>query len=91
MKEEDIRENNLEHPEMLLVVEELQKRVSIAEATLELKEKENASLREQVQQYMARWSEFEAKMKSNEETWQKQITSLQVSIFVPNGPQLGWF
>lgn len=80
LKEQDIPENNLGDPEMLSKVEELQKRVSIAEATLELKEKENASLREQVQQHMARWSEFEAKTKSNEETWQKQIASLQMEL-----------
>lgn len=64
------------------VVEELQKRVSMAEATLDQKETENMGLREQVVQYEARWSEYEAKVKSMEETWQKQITSLQVSLFI---------
>ncbi|KAI3466158.1 hypothetical protein Pfo_022821 [Paulownia fortunei] len=68
-------------PEMLpSVVEELQKRVLMAEATLGHKEKENAALREQVQQYEARWSEYEAKMKSMEEMWQKQMASLQMSL-----------
>ncbi|XP_047971824.1 myosin-2-like [Salvia hispanica] len=63
-----------------LVVEELQKRVSMAEATLGQKETENMGLREQVVQYEARWSEYEAKVKSMEEMWQKQITSLQMSL-----------
>ncbi|KAK6132735.1 hypothetical protein DH2020_033540 [Rehmannia glutinosa] len=68
-------------PQMLpSVVEELQKRVLMAEATLGHKEKENAALREQVQQFDARWSEYEAKMKSMEEMWQKQIASLQISL-----------
>ncbi|KAL1563673.1 myosin-2-like isoform X1 [Salvia divinorum] len=68
-------------PEMLsMVVEELRKRVLVAEATLGQKETENMALREQVVQYEARWSEYEAKMKSMEEMWQKQITSLQMSL-----------
>ncbi|KAK6132636.1 hypothetical protein DH2020_033625 [Rehmannia glutinosa] len=68
-------------PQMLpSVVEELQKQVLMAEATLGHKEKENAALREQVQQFDARWSEYEAKMKSMEEMWQKQIASLQISL-----------
>ncbi|KAL3636844.1 hypothetical protein CASFOL_019143 [Castilleja foliolosa] len=62
------------------VVEELQKRVLMAEVTLGQKEKENAALREQVQQFEARWPEYEAKMKSMEEMWQKQIASLQRSL-----------
>ncbi|KAL0406847.1 UNVERIFIED_CONTAM: Myosin-2 [Sesamum latifolium] len=68
-------------PETLYsVVDELQKRVLMAEATLEQKEKENAALREQVQQFEARWPEYEAKMKSMEEMWQKQMASLQMSL-----------
>ncbi|KAI3457512.1 hypothetical protein Pfo_014175 [Paulownia fortunei] len=68
-------------PEMLpSVVEELQKRVLMAEVTLGRKEKENAALREQVQQFEARWSEYESKMKSMEEMWQKQMASLQMSL-----------
>ncbi|XP_073127821.1 myosin-2 [Henckelia pumila] len=68
-------------PEMLpLVVEELQKRLLMAEATLGQRERENASLREQVQQFEARWSEYEIKMKSVEEMWQKQMISLQISL-----------
>ncbi|KAH6775686.1 myosin 2 [Perilla frutescens var. hirtella] len=71
---------NLPREMLPLVVEELQNRVSMAEAALKLKENENASLREEVQQFKAQWSEFEAKMKSSEEMWQKQITSLQMAL-----------
>ncbi|CAI9760466.1 unnamed protein product [Fraxinus pennsylvanica] len=62
------------------VVEELQRRVLIGEATLEQKEKENASLKDQVHQFEARWSEYEAKMKSMEDVWQKQMASLQINL-----------
>ncbi|XP_052177405.1 myosin-2 [Diospyros lotus] len=62
------------------VLEELQRRVLKAEATLGLKEQENAALREKLQQYEKRWSEYEAKMRSMEEMWQKQMVSLQVSL-----------
>ena len=64
------------------VMAELQRRVLKAEATLGKKEQENATLREQLQQYEARWLEYEAKMKSMEEMWQKQMASLQVSLCV---------
>lgn len=60
-------------------MEELQRRALMAEANLSKKEKENAALREQVQQFETRWLEYEAKMKSMEETWEKQMVSLQVS------------
>lgn len=62
------------------VVEELQRRVARAEATLVQKEEENASLKKQLQQYEMRWSDYEAKMRSMEDMWQKQISSLQVSF-----------
>lgn len=58
---------------------ELQKRVLQAEATIGEKEEENAALREQVKQFEARRLEYEAKMKSMEDMWQKQMASLQVS------------
>ncbi|KAK4439890.1 Myosin-2 [Sesamum alatum] len=68
-------------PEMLpAVVEELQKRVVMAEVALGRKERENAALREQVQQFEARWLEYESKMKSMEEMWQNQMASLQMSL-----------
>lgn len=59
---------------------ELQMRVLKAEATLQQKEEENTALREQLQQSETRWSEYEEKMKSMEETWQKQMVSLQMSL-----------
>ncbi|KAF7836776.1 myosin-2-like isoform X1 [Senna tora] len=59
---------------------ELQRRVLKAEATLEHKEEENTALREQLKQSEAKWIEYEAKMKSMEETWQKQMVSLQMSL-----------
>lgn len=62
------------------VVEELKKEVAMAQAALEQKEKENADLREQVKEQVARWSEYEIQMKSMEETWQKQMAALQVSL-----------
>ncbi|KAL1811538.1 hypothetical protein ACET3Z_021603 [Daucus carota] len=63
-----------------LSVEELQKRVLKAEMNLEKKEQENAALRNQVQQYEARWLEYEGKMKLMEDMWQKQTSSLQMSL-----------
>ncbi|XP_021758722.1 myosin-2-like [Chenopodium quinoa] len=62
------------------VVEELQRRVARAEETLVQKEEENASLRTQLQQYEMKWSDYEAKMRSMEDMWQKQIASLQMSL-----------
>lgn len=62
------------------IVAELQMRVLKAEATLGEKEEENCALREQLQQFETRWSEYEAKMKSMEEMWQKQMSSLQMSL-----------
>ncbi|XP_059662595.1 myosin-2-like [Cornus florida] len=62
------------------VLEELLKRVTKAEVTIGQKEKENAALREQLQQFEARWCVYEAKMKSMEKTWQEQMTSLQMSL-----------
>ncbi|KAI3703863.1 hypothetical protein L1987_74059 [Smallanthus sonchifolius] len=60
-------------------VEELQKLVMKAEVSLSQKENENSVLREQVRQFEAWWSEHEIKMKTMEETWQRQ-TSLQKSL-----------
>lgn len=60
-------------------MEDLERRVLVAEATLEEKEKENAALKEQVKQLESRWSDYEVKMRSMEEMWKKQMASLQVS------------
>ncbi|KAL4335923.1 hypothetical protein GQ457_07G014070 [Hibiscus cannabinus] len=62
------------------VMAELQRRVLKAEATLGQKEQENATLREQLQKSEARWLDYEAKMKTMEEMWQKQMASLQTSL-----------
>ena len=59
---------------------EFQRRAVKAEATLEQKEEENNALREQLKQSETRWTEYEMKMKSMEEMWQKQMASLQVSL-----------
>ncbi|MBA0596898.1 hypothetical protein Gorai_013703, partial [Gossypium raimondii] len=59
------------------VMAELQRRVLKAETNLGQKEHENATLREQLQKSEARWLDYEAKMKSMEEMWQKQMVSLQ--------------
>ncbi|KAG8658067.1 hypothetical protein MANES_03G116600v8 [Manihot esculenta] len=62
------------------ILADLQRRVTKAEATIVQKEEENAALREQLQQFERRWSEYEAKMKKMEETWQMQMDSLQTSL-----------
>lgn len=67
----------VQHSDML----ELKSRVLKAVAELRHKEEENSCLRQQLQQYEMRWSDYDAKMKSLEEMWQKQMTSLQVSLF----------
>ncbi|XP_071730168.1 myosin-2-like [Rutidosis leptorrhynchoides] len=67
-------------PNLPADVEELKKLVTKAEVSLGQKEHENSALREQVRQFETRWSEHEIKMKSVEETWQKQMASLQKSL-----------
>ncbi|GAB2275306.1 Myosin-1 [Dionaea muscipula] len=59
---------------------ELQRRVLKAEAGLRQKEEENEILQQRLRQYENRWSEYELKMKSMEEVWQKQMRSLQSSL-----------
>jgi myosin-5 len=59
---------------------ELQKRVYRAEAIVKQKEVENTELREKLKQSERKRVEYEAKMKSMEEAWQKQMASLQVSF-----------
>lgn len=59
---------------------ELQSRVLVAEAAVREKEEDNAILRQRLNHYETRWSEYEAKMSSMEDMWQKQITSLQLSL-----------
>lgn len=62
------------------VVEDLERRVLVAEATLGEKEKENAALKEQLNQLESRWSDYEVRMRSMEEMWEKQMASLQASL-----------
>ncbi|XP_042504196.1 myosin-2-like isoform X2 [Macadamia integrifolia] len=62
------------------VLVELQRRVLKAEEALGEKEEENVALRKELKQFEMRWSDYEAKMKSMEEMWQKQMTSLQMSL-----------
>ncbi|XP_057956923.1 myosin-2 [Malania oleifera] len=59
---------------------DLQRQVQKAVAALDQKEEENAVLQEQVQQLERRWLEYEAKTKTMEDMWQKQIASLQMSL-----------
>lgn len=61
-------------------VEELQRLVMKTKESLSQKEHENMRLREQVRHFEARLSEHENKMKSVEETWQRQMASLQKSL-----------
>ncbi|KAK6122486.1 hypothetical protein DH2020_043772 [Rehmannia glutinosa] len=73
-------------PEEVLVkssfLAELQRRVLRAEASLREKEEDNDILHQRLQQYENRWSEYELKMKSMEEVWQKQMRSLQSSLSI---------
>ncbi|KAM7261796.1 hypothetical protein ACFE04_020873 [Oxalis oulophora] len=61
---------------------ELQRRVVKAEVALREKEEENDIVHQRLQQYESRWSEYELKMKSMEEVWQKQMRSLQSSLSI---------
>ncbi|GAU50529.1 hypothetical protein TSUD_369560 [Trifolium subterraneum] len=71
-------------------LQELQNRVYSAEAIvkqkeeenteLREKEEENTELREKVKQSERKRVEYEAKMKSMEEAWQKQMASLQIEL-----------
>ncbi|THU54035.1 hypothetical protein C4D60_Mb10t20760 [Musa balbisiana] len=73
--------NNNEHPQIHpSILAELKSQMRKAEEALREKEEENAILKQQLQEYEKRWSEYELKMKSMEETWQKQLTALQMSF-----------
>lgn len=74
-----IQDIPLEQPQVQPTsMSDLQKRILKSEAALSQKEEENTALREQLRQFEERWSEYDIKMKSMEETWQKQMSSLQV-------------
>ncbi|XP_042374552.1 myosin-1-like [Zingiber officinale] len=56
---------------------ELQSQLLKTEAALREKEEENAMLKRHLQEYDMWWSNYESKMKSMKETWQRQLNSLQ--------------
>ena len=64
------------------VLVELQRRILKAESALREKEEENDMLHQRLQQYDSRWSDYEQKMRSMEEVWQKQMRSLQSSLSI---------
>ncbi|KAI3516893.1 hypothetical protein L1887_16029 [Cichorium endivia] len=59
---------------------ELQRRVLKAEVGVREKDEERDMLLQRIQQYENRWSDYEQKMTSMEELWQKQMNSLQSSL-----------
>ncbi|KAL2327728.1 hypothetical protein Fmac_021155 [Flemingia macrophylla] len=65
---------------LLSALAELQRQVDRADAIVEQKEGENTALREQLKQSERKRIEYETKMKSMEEAWQKQMASLQMSL-----------
>ncbi|KAK2996969.1 hypothetical protein RJ639_025146 [Escallonia herrerae] len=62
----------------------LERRILKAEAALGNKEEENATLRQQLEQYEERCQQYEAKMKFMENMWQDQLTSIQVNLVEAN-------
>lgn len=85
-KEKQFDEEALQ-PEMTVTVQppfptDFQNRLLAADARLREQQDENALLRQRLQQYESRWLEYESKMKSMEEMWQKQIASLQMRLSV---------
>ncbi|XP_023635551.1 myosin-4 isoform X2 [Capsella rubella] len=59
---------------------DLQSRVQKVEAAIMQKEDENTAFQEELQRFEERWLEHEIKMKSMEETWQKHMSSMQMSL-----------
>ncbi|XP_010536994.1 PREDICTED: myosin-2-like isoform X2 [Tarenaya hassleriana] len=79
-EDKDLLQEQVQAPPPTSAMAELQRRVQKAEAALVQKEEENTELRGQLRQFEAKWSDYEAKMKSVEEAWQKQMASLQMSL-----------
>ncbi|KOM43680.1 hypothetical protein LR48_Vigan05g128500 [Vigna angularis] len=77
-EEKDVPSDRL--PNLPAALAELQRRVVKAEATIEQKEGENAELKDQLNQFESRWIQYEKRMKSMEDMWQKQMASLQTSL-----------
>lgn len=74
-------DTNKEQPQVPhAVVEDFQKQILMAETELRIKEEENLTLKQQIQEYETNRADYEAKMKSMQEMWQKQMTSLQTSL-----------
>ncbi|XP_024004491.1 myosin-4 [Eutrema salsugineum] len=59
---------------------DLQSRVQKVEAAILQKEVENTALMEELQRFKVKWLEHETRMKSMEETWQKHMSSVQMSL-----------
>ncbi|CAL5408714.1 unnamed protein product [Camellia sinensis] len=88
---EDMRKPDWRNPETKDYIQvspsalaDLQKRLLRAGTELGLKEEENTALRQRLQQFNIKWSQYEAKMKSMEKIWQDQLTSLQMSLAAAN-------
>lgn len=79
-KSADHIQEDLQHEILPSMLEELQRQIVTAESTVSEKEKENAELRDQVLQFESRWSEYEEKMRSVDDIWQKQMDSLQMGL-----------
>ncbi|KFK29251.1 hypothetical protein AALP_AA7G109000 [Arabis alpina] len=62
------------------VVADLQNRVLKVEAAIMQKEDENTNLQEELQRFEVRWLEHETRMKLMEETLQKHMSSMQMSL-----------
>ncbi|KAG7545982.1 Myosin head motor domain [Arabidopsis suecica] len=62
------------------VLADLQSRVQKVEAAIMQKEDENTALQEELQRFEERWLENETRMKLMEETWQKHMSSMQISL-----------
>jgi len=62
------------------VLADLQSRVLKVEAAIMQKEDENTALQEELQRFEERWLENETRMKSMEDTWQKHMSSMQMSL-----------
>ncbi|KAF5198111.1 Myosin-2 [Thalictrum thalictroides] len=62
------------------MVRELKRQVLKADAVVKQKESENAVLQQQLKQLQIRLAEHDARTRSMEETWQKQMTALQMNL-----------
>ncbi|PIA54976.1 hypothetical protein AQUCO_00800012v1 [Aquilegia coerulea] len=62
------------------VVRELKRQVLKADALVKQKESENAVLQQQLKQLQIRLAEHDSRTRSMEETWQKQMTALQMNL-----------